>query len=131
MASKSSAKKTPSKKDGPKAAVARKVPKVVATPTSNGRSVSKPKPAKAKRPAASARATKGDDTFYVVVDKHQLRIASAKPAGGHVATADSFLGAKDKAIDILIERIEWLEQHLWLLKQASDFEDYEARAAGE
>ncbi len=109
---------------------------VTSKATSAVKKASKPAPKlksnKAAAPANNHRAKKAAPGFYVVVDRHQLQITTAKPAAtARWEAAASFEAAKDKAVDLLISRIDALERHLWLLKQARDHKDYEARMAGE
>ncbi len=56
-----------------------------------------------------------------MVEHEDVRIATAKPKStGRVETAASFIEAKEKAVDRLIDIIDRFERRLWQVKQSQD-----------
>jgi hypothetical protein len=115
IAAKSTLAKAPATNSAPKVTVAKKAK---APPPA-----SKKGPIALRKPAPRKPAATEPGTYYIVVEHEDVRIATAKPQStGRVETATSFIEAKEKAVDRLIDIIDRFERRLWQVKQSQDHE---------
>ncbi|HEY4310992.1 MAG TPA: hypothetical protein VGN12_16190 [Pirellulales bacterium] len=105
------AKSAPAKKEGKSA-----------KPIAAAKPAAKKGPIALRTPAARKSTPGGDSgTYYIVVEHDDLRISTEKPkTNGRLETAESFIEAKEKAVDRLIDLIDSFERRLWQVKQSND-----------
>ncbi len=118
VVAKSTPAKAPATNSTPKVTVAKKAKS--SPPASKKGPIALRKPAP-RKPAAGKSAATESGTYYIVVEHEDVRIATAKPQStGRVETATSFIEAKEKAVDRLIDIIDRFERRLWQVKQSQD-----------
>jgi hypothetical protein len=117
---KSGASKAPAVNDKAKSAPAKKEARS-AKPTAPAKLATKKGPIALRTPAARKSTPDDSGTYYIVVEHDDLRISTERPkTNGRLETAESFIEAKEKAVDRLIDLIDSFERRLWQVKQSND-----------